>query len=220
MSVSGQTAQSDHIKDLISNGVPLIFFDRICEDVETAKITTNDFESGYKATEHLIQQGCTKIAFLTISTSLSISNKRLGGYLQAHEDHKVKTSKKQIVLCTDDAKKNYTLVKKLLQLKERPDGIVASVEKLTTPVYKACVDLKLKIPEDVKIICFSNLESASILNPSLTTITQPAFEIGKTAAALLFNSLEKTNLNLTKESLVIPSSLIIRNSTVTNKKTK
>ncbi len=220
MSVSGQTAQSDHINDLISNGVPLIFFDRVCEDVEAAKITTNDFESGYKATEHLIQQGCTKIVFLTISASLSISNKRLEGYLQAHEDHKVKTGKKQIVLCTDDAKKNYTLVKKLLQLKERPDGIVASVEKLTTPVYKACVDLKLRIPEDVKIVCFSNLETASILNPSLTTITQPAFEMGKTAATLLFNSLEKTNLNLTKESLVIPSSLIIRNSTVNDKKTK
>src|SRR5687767_4367268 len=96
MSVSGKTAQSDHINDLISNGIPLIFFDRICEDVETAKITTNDFESGYKAAEHLIQQGCAKIAFLSISTSLSISNKRLEGYLLAHEDYKVKTGKKQI----------------------------------------------------------------------------------------------------------------------------
>lgn len=213
MSVSGETSQSDHINDLISNGVPLIFFDRICEDVETAKITTDDFESGYKAAEHLIQQGCEKIAFLSISNSLSISNKRLEGYLQAHTDYNLKAGKEQIVLCTNDAKQNYIVLKELLQQKIRPDGIVASVEKLTPPVYKVCLDLKLNIPNDVKVVCFSNLETASILNPSLTTITQPAFEMGKVAATLLFNSLEKTNFDLTNESLVIPSALVVRSST-------
>jgi LacI family transcriptional regulator len=213
MSVSRETSQSDHINDLISNGVPLVFFDRVCEDVETAKITTDDFESGYKTAEHLIQQGCDKIAFLSISKSLSISNKRLEGYLQAHADHKLKADKKYIVLCTNDAKQNYPLIKKLLQQKNKPNGIVASVEKLTTPVYKACADLKLKIPNDVKVVCFSNLETASILNPSLTTITQPAFEMGKTAATLLFKALEKKSFNLTKESLVIPSALVVRSST-------
>jgi len=213
MSVSKETTQSDHINDLISNGVQLIFFDRICEDVATAKITTDDFESGYKATKHLIDQGCSRIAFLSISDSLSISNKRLEGYLLALEDHQVKSDNDLVVLCTNDAKQNYELVKKLMVRKNRPDGIVASVEKLTTPVYKACADLNLKIPVDIKVVCFSNLETASILNPSLTTITQPAFEIGKTAATLLFNSLEKINADLTKESLVIPSELIVRNST-------
>lgn len=216
MSVSKETAQSDHINDLISNGVPLIFFDRICEDIETAKITTNDFESGYKATKHLIDQGCSKIAFLSISDSLSISNKRLEGYLLALEDHQVKADKDQIVLCTNDARQNYELVKKLLERKNKPDGIVASVEKLTTPVYKACADLNLKIPAAIKVVCFSNLETAAILNPSLTTITQPAFEMGKAAATLLFSSLEKTNADLAKECLVIPSELIVRNSTVTD----
>ncbi|HKO82254.1 MAG TPA: LacI family DNA-binding transcriptional regulator [Chitinophagaceae bacterium] len=214
MSVSKETAQSDHINDLMSNGVPLIFFDRICEDVETAKITTNDFESGYNATKHLIDQGCHKIAFLSISDSLSISNKRLEGYLLALKDHQLKEDKSQIILCTNDAKQNYELVKNLMERKTKPDGIVASVEKLTTPVYKACADLNLNIPADVKVVCFSNLETASILNPSLTTITQPAFEMGKTAASLLFNSLEKTNPDLAKDCLVIPSELIVRNSTV------
>ena len=213
MSVSRETSQSDHINDLISNGIPLIFFDRVCEDVETAKITTDDFAGGYKATKHLIQQGCDTIAFLGISKSLSISGKRMEGYLQALEDHHLKASKKHIVLCTNDAKKNYPLILKLLQRKNKPNGVVASVEKLTMPVYKACVALKLKIPKDVKIVCFSNLETASILNPSLTTITQPAYEMGKTAALLLLKALEKKNFDLTKESLVIPSVLEMRSST-------
>lgn len=213
MSISRETTQGDHIRDLISNGVPLIFFDRVFEDVETTQITTDDFESSYKATEHLLQQGCTKIAFLSISKSLSISNKRLEGYLQALTDHSVSLDEKYIIECTNDAKQNYQITKKLLEQKNRPNGIIASVEKLTSPVYQVCSELKIKIPNDLKIICFSNLETAAILNPSLTTITQPAFEMGKTAASLLFKSLKKTKLNLTKENIVIPSILIERDST-------
>jgi len=211
ISVSRETSQSDHINDLIANGVPLVFFDRVCDDVDTAKITTDDLESSYNATKHLIQQGCERIAFLSISNSLSISNKRLEGYLDAHADHKLKAGAP--VLCTNDAAKNYELIMKLLKQKNRPDGIVVSVEKLTTPVYRACEALKLRIPKDIRVICFSNLDTASILNPSLTTITQPAFEIGKAAALALFKALQKQNLNLTKESVVIPSSLVVRKST-------
>ncbi len=213
MSVSGETSQSDHVNDLISGGIPLIFFDRVCEEVETAKITTDDFESGYKATEHLIAQGCDKIAFLSISKSLLISNKRLEGYFQALSDQSLKAEKKNIILCGNNAKQNYTLIKNLLHQKRKPNGVVSSVEKLTTPLYKACVALKLKIPGDIKIVCFSNLETASILNPSLTTITQPAFEMGKIAATILFEALSKPGFNLEKESIVIPSNLVIRGST-------
>ncbi len=213
MSISGETSQSDHVNNLISSGIPLIFFDRVCEEVETTKITTDDFESGYKATEHLIQQGCSKIAFLSISKSLSINNKRLEGYFRALAHYNIKADKKNVILCSNKAKQNYALIKSLLQKKSRPNGVVASVEKLTTPLYKACVALKLKIPKDVKIVCFSNLETASILNPSLTTITQPAFEMGKTAATLLFKALAKANFNLKGESLVMPSTLVVRNST-------
>lgn len=213
LSVSRETSQTDHIKELISNGIPLVFFDRACEEVETAKITTDDFESGYKAAGHLIQQGCTKIAFLGISKSLSISNKRLQGYLKALKDYKIKNNPKHVLLCTNEATQNHLLIKNLLQQTNGPDGIVASVEKLTTSVYEVCAALKMKIPGDVKVVCFSNLETASILNPSLTTITQPAFEMGKTAASVLFKTLEKKHLNLANESLVIPSALIVRGST-------
>ena len=213
MSVSMETMQSDHITDLISKGLPLIFFDRVCEDVETSKITTDDLESGYKATEHLIQQGCRKIAFMGISKNLSISNKRLEGYLQALGKYKINSNEKFILQCTNDARQNCQLTKKLLQQKNRPDGIVASVEKLTPPVYQVCSDLKIIIPKDLKLICFSNLETAAILNPSLTTMTQPAFEIGKAAALLLLKSLDKPNGSLVKEKIVIPSFLIARDST-------
>lgn len=213
LSVSSETTQCNHINDLIANGLPLVFFDRACEDVNTAKITTDDFESGYKATTHLIQQGCDQIAFLSISNSLSISNKRLEGYQQALSDHQLKANPSYVVHCTNDADQNSSTIKNLLQLKNRPNGIVASVEKLTTPVYMACEALNLKIPQDIKLVCFSNLETAAILNPSLTTITQPAFEMGKVAATLLFKALENNSFSLAKEDMMIPSTLVVRKST-------
>ncbi len=102
----------------------------------------------------------------------------------------------------------------LLKKKNRPDGIIASVEKLTTPIYLACKDLALTIPDKIKVISFTNLQAALILSPTLTTVTQPAFEMGKSAATILFKALEKSNFNLSKENLVIPSTLITRDSTL------
>lgn len=213
LSVSRETKQCNHINDLIENGLPLVFFDRACDDVKTAKITTDDFKSGYEATVHLIAQGCKRITFLSISDSLSISNKRLEGYLQALVDHKIEMDDRQIVQCSNNADENYLSIKKLLQQKNKPDGIVASVEKLTTPVYMACQALALNVPQDLKVVCFSNLETAAILNPSLTTITQPAFEMGKAAATILFKALGNPNFSIVKEDIIIPSTLVIRGST-------
>ena len=118
-----------------------------------------------------------------------------------------------MVMCSNDAEKDKALIKKLLQAKSHPDGIIATVEKLTTPIYTCCEELKLSIPDDVKVISFSNLATAPILNPSLTTITQPAFEIGKAASTILFKALSKPLVNVKKESMIIKSSLVVRKST-------
>ena len=212
ISVSGETVNSDHIKEVIAAGMPLVFFDRVCEDVETAKIITDDFESSYNATCHLIKAGCKRISYLSTSSALSINNKRMEGYMQALKDNGVKKFMENIVSCASDSEGNYKIIYDLLKKKNRPDGLIASVEKLTTPVYLACDQLDLSIPGNVKVISFTNLQAALILTPTLTTVTQPAFEMGKTAATVLFKSLEKRNYNLNKEITVIPSVLTIRNS--------
>jgi LacI family transcriptional regulator len=213
MSITSETVQTHHIQELIAKEIPLVFFDRVCEEIETAKITTDDFKSSYQATQHLIERGCKKIALLSVSKSLSISNLRMEGYRKALSDYAISFSESDMVLCTHDEEHNLVLIKELMQNKARPDGMIATVEKLTTSIYLACHELGLSIPQDVKVVGFSNLQSALILNPSLTTITQPAFEMGKAAASLLFKALGKKPFHLKTESLVIPSSLHIRNST-------
>ena len=214
MSVTVETDAVQQMEDLNTNEVPLVFFDRVCEEIDTAKVTTDDYESSYKATCHLIDCGCRRIALLSVSNSLSISSKRAEGFRQAMADNKVKTNLSDIILCSNDERKNYTLIKKLLSRKQKPDGIIATVEKFTTNIYLVCQLLKINIPGDLKVVCFSNLPTAAILNPPLTTITQPAFEMGKAAATILFKALEKRNFSINKESIVIPSMLVVRKSTM------
>lgn len=212
MSIAMKTKSYDHIKAL-HKAVPLVFFDRVCEEIDTAKITTNDFECGYQATQHLIERGCKKIAILSISESLSISNKRLQGYQQALLDYQIPFYPGSIINYNEGLTENYQLLKEVLENKDRPDGILATVSKMTTEIYLVCKELGLKIPEDLKIICFSNDSTAAILNPSLTTITHPAFEMGKLAATILFKALKRKYPVSTEESAVIPSQLFIRDST-------
>jgi LacI family transcriptional regulator len=215
MSLSGGQDDYSHIDELKSKGIPLVFFDRVYQNADTAKVTTNDFESGYKATQHLIEQGCRKIGHLYFSKNLSIAEQRMKGYLQALKDQNIRPDKKLIAVCGNDLNQNKKLIRSLL-MKAKPDGIFSSFEKLAILTYHICVELKLSIPKDLKIVSFSNLETASLLNPSLTTITQPAFEIGEMAASVLFKALEKKTVNIPNQHIMINSVLSKRRSSEKN----
>ncbi|OCX52277.1 LacI family transcriptional regulator [Mucilaginibacter sp. PPCGB 2223] len=212
MSVTVETDSFGHIHEF-NRHLPVVFFDRVCPEIDTAKITTDDFECGYKATQHLIEAGCHKIVLLSISNSLSIISERTKGFKKAIAEYNLNEDDCRIVNCTEDPQHNYELIKEMMQSDNRPDGILATVEKLTTEIYLACQHLNINIPGQVKVVCFSNQPSAIILTPSLTTITQPAFEMGKVAATTLLKLLKNNTLRLKDECTVIPSKLIIRNST-------
>ncbi len=213
MSVASETNDSKHIIELQETGVPVVFFDRVCEDVATAKITTDDFESCYKATQHLIDNGCKRIIVLSISKHLSISNQRVEGYKKALLDNDIVFNESNIVLCGTQSEFNQDIVKSIMQQAIKPDGIIATVEELIPNIYSVCNELNLSIPDAVKVVSFTNLQSVNIFNPSLTTITQPAFEMGRAAASVLFKALTFPELRLEDESAVLPSVLYKRQST-------
>ncbi|MBN9295613.1 MAG: LacI family DNA-binding transcriptional regulator [Filimonas sp.] len=213
MSVSNETNDIQHIHALKQKNIPIVFFDRVCDNVDTTKVTTDDFESAFKGTEHLIEQGCKNIAFFSVPSFVSIGNKRMLGYEEALKMHKLKVNPNYVVYDTNNAEENLKQVKRVLSGKKRPDGVFASVEKLAITTYHACNELGIQIPKDIKVISFSNLNTASLLNPSLTTITQPAYDIGKRAATILFRSLDKKNATIMNEKVTIAATLIPRDST-------
>jgi len=211
ISISEQTTSTAHLEEL--KEMPLVFFDRVVEHIDAPKVTTDDKNSGFIATDHLIKNGCKRIAFLSISQNLSISKKRMSGYLEALKKNKIERDNSLMLTCTGNDKKNGNFIRKLLKRKNRPDGIFASVEKLAISTYEICEELKLKIPRDIKVICFSNSQTAAFLNPSLTTITQPAYEMGREAATILFKLVEKKRHHFLSENTMLNSKLIVRNST-------
>ncbi|MEP7280152.1 MAG: LacI family DNA-binding transcriptional regulator [Bacteroidota bacterium] len=212
ISVSSTTTDYVHLHKLEENGLPIVFFDRVCETFDTVRVTTDDYESSYLATRHLFEQGCKRPAHLAMSTNISIGNNRMKGYLQAIADQGMGEEDALVINCVNDEKRDLVLTRDLLQ-DQKPDGIFAAVEQYALNAYEACGELDLDIPRDVKIICFSNLKTAALLNPSLTTITQPAFAIGKEAASVMFKALEKKHFQLKDETIVIKSVLVPRQST-------
>lgn len=215
MSVSSQTSDVSHLEKLYQRDLPIIFFDRVCSDIPTTKFITNDYESAYEGTKHLIQQGCQKIAFLMLAKELSITKERYRGYLDALKEAGMQPEPTFSLHCCRSDEENIQLITELLKSENRPDGILSSVEKLALATYHAVKKTKLSIPDDLKIITFSNMSSAGLLSPSLSTITQPALTIGQECAKLLIKKLTKPRHNELKDQvIVIPSKLTIRESTM------
>ena len=212
LSVCGEGGSITHLQQFVSGNIPLVFFDRVCREVKAATVTTNDFESGMLATQHLLENGCRHIAYLSISDGLAIMNERMQGYQQAMDLWSSKGTRSKILHCPADPQDTCNALQKLLIAPDKLEGIVASAEKLITPVYQCCQAVGVKIPEQLKVVSFSNLATAPILKPALTTITQPAFEMGKAAAELLFKALARKNFAIQDVHKVVPSQLVVRAS--------
>lgn len=209
LSITDENNDNGHLEQLNKNGIPLVLFDRVSEGMENVKVTSDNYESAIIATKHLIDTGCKKIAYLKAYRNIPVGTIRMDGYLEALKKY-AKQHEPLVLECANDNDEAFSAILQML-LTEKPDGIFASVEKLAVVCYRVCEQIKLRIPEDIKIISFSNLQTAALLNPSLTTITQPAFEIGETAARELLRIIKKKGS--TKDNVVLKSRLIERRST-------
>jgi len=210
MSVSGEANDHSYMNKLQEKHIPLVFFDRVYDDIHTAKVTTNDYASSFEATMHLVEAGCKNIAFLVTNKQLSIGKMRMQGYLDALKHSGLPFRDELIVDCSNDDTQNYSILThafKTLTI----DGVFASVERLAFSTYYVCADLQISIPGQVKVISFSSLEIAPLLNPSLTTITQPAYDMGVQAANLLFKMFAQDGP--VNDQIVLSSKIITRNST-------
>lgn len=213
MSVSSETIDIAHLEELHDQELPIVFFDRVCESLATTKVTNEDYQSGYIAAEHLIKQGCSRIAYLAFSEQLSISKNRMQGYKDALLAHSISPDPSLIVTCSNNREENDRLIRELLHSPNPADGVFASVESLALATYKVCRESGLRIPDDVKVIGFSNLDSADLLDPPLTVIRQDAYQIGKEAATVMFKALNQVGYTLKDEKISLQSELIPRRST-------
>lgn len=212
MSATGEGKDSAHIQKLMQLSIPIVFFDRIYEDIDVPKVITNDYQISYEATTDLVNRGCKKPVFLVIDADRSIGNIRKKGYVDALKAAGFKNDAIRILECDNDREISYDIIRNFI-LEVKPDAIVTAVERLAVVTYRVCINEKISIPKQLKVIGFSSLEIADLLNPALSTITQPAFEMGRKAAQQLFVAMKSTKNNFLDEPIVLNSSIIHRKST-------
>lgn len=210
-SLAKHTTNYDHYRDIMDSEIPLVFFDRICPDLRTDRVVVDDYAGALAAVEYLIKTGCRRIAFYTSPMHLEISKNRKNGYMDALRNHNIPVDESLITVCdTRDAA--IELTPEFLNRADRPDGFFATNDHCATGILYACKMAKLKVPDDISIMGFSDGELAKACDPMLSTVEQHGFEMGKHAAKLLIDKINGVSRGQYTNK-IIKTNLIIRGTT-------
>ena len=209
ISMSKETTDFTHFDKLDQYGIPVVFFDRV-PDLPVNKVIFDDFQGAFDAVNHLIEQGCKKIAHLSASAHLDIGRLRIAGYKAALAKHGIPFNSDLVVKC-DTFEEAIPITENLIQTHTGLDGIFAVNDLTGIGATKAVRQSGLHVPEDVKVIGFTNEISSAVCAPSLSTVDQRGTEMGEEACKLLMESIDKDQPPQTK---VVKANLILRKSTI------
>jgi LacI family transcriptional regulator/LacI family repressor for deo operon, udp, cdd, tsx, nupC, and nupG len=216
VSVSRETRNFDHFKIFQRKGIPIVFFNRVCDEMQVPKVVVDDYEGAFRAVEHLIGAGKRRIAHLAGPDSLLISRKRLGGYRDALGKHGLPIAEELIITYDLTAEKARIYVKHLLDLAEPPDALFAINDPTAIEAMHVIKAKGLRIPEDIAVVGFSNDYASALIEPGLTTVAQPMREIGKTAVEMLLDQMDREVTDWKATVRVLKTELIIRASSRTS----
>jgi len=214
ISLSKETRNFDHLQNVLDHGVPLVLFDRICDEIDTDKVTVDDYQGAYGAVCHLIRTGCRRIVHLSGPPGLPIADLRRAGYVDALKDNNLKINRDLIIYC-DNFKQATIRTKQLMNLPDRPDAFFTVNEFTATGVIKSLYEMRIKIPDEVSVFGFSNGLITQVINPAISTVDQHGYQIGQTSVQLLLDRLMDSQANRPFIHQVIKTELIIRESTRT-----
>lgn len=189
VSLSSETQNLDHFKRIQKKETPLVIFDRDCPDIEASKVMLDNELGGCLATKHLIEGGCERIAFLGAQKGLAISIGREKGYRKALKEAGIPYRPELIIHGEFDKDDAYIRTMEELRKSQKPDGIFAVSDRLAIGAYMAIKDKGLRMPEDIALVGFNDEPITSLLFPSISSVSQPAFEMGKMAARLFIEQL-------------------------------
>jgi DNA-binding LacI/PurR family transcriptional regulator len=216
ISISSETCDFSHLTELTQRGMPIVCFDRVVEGISCPKVTVDNAKGAYDATSHLIASGFKRIAFLANAEFLSITKARQAGYRKALEDHALPFDPANVQYCPQGGMRYDEVeaaVQALLSQTRKPDAIFASSDKLTTNCLRYFKKQLIWVPDDMGIIGFSNLDLTDLIDPPLSVVHQPAFEMGRVAAELLIRNIESKRPE-TYEDRVLPTEVLVRESSL------
>lgn len=212
ISLSRETDSYEHLQTLLDKRIPVVLFDRVAESVHANKVIVDDRDGASKATEYLVQTGCKNIAYIGGPEHLYISNQRLKGYTDALQRNAIPIDDDFIFHCHDLNSDVIAATDKLLSGSKKPDAILCLNDPVAVQVMQILKQRNIRIPDDISIIGFTNEPVSQFIEPSLTTVSQPADEIGRVAASLFLEQMQDKD-DLEPVTKTLPTELLIRNST-------
>lgn len=211
-SVSKSTTDFSHFKDIMEANIPLVFFDRICPELKTDRVITDDYNGAFTAVEHLIKVGCKRIAFCSAPSNMEISKNRQNGYTDALRTYSLPIDNDLIFEC-DTREKAMKLIPDVLAKENRPDGFFAINDDTASGIIYAIKHYGLSVPEDISVCGFGDGVIARTCDPALTTVEQNGYDMGVKACTLLLNRIKNGNCMKEVNHSVIRTNLVIREST-------
>lgn len=213
VSISKETSNFDHLVNLQESGIPLVFFDRIAPDINADQVIINDLEAAYRATRHMIETGCKRIAHFAGPQTLIIGRDRLQGYMNALNEAGIPIDQR-LIIEADTFERARVAVIEMLDAGIVPDGVFA-VNDLTAIGAMQTIQKKgFKIPEEISIVGFSDGRFSGITDPNLSSVDQHGYEMGITAAEILFRRILSNEEEYIPEIKILTADLIVRGSSV------
>lgn len=212
VSISQETTSYDHLKMVTHQGIPLVLFDRVADHFESGKVIVDDFAGAYGAVTHLIDRGRRRIAHIGGTATMYVSRKRRQGYETALRDHNLVIRPEYCISGGYHEEDGWAATEKLLALPEPPDAIFTINDPVAIGAFQCLEAHGVPIPEKMALVGYSNNPNTALVRPRLTTVNQPAFEIGRRAAQLLLHKLAGGAGQDPCETIILPTELIIRES--------
>ena len=212
VSQAKDTKRYDHFERLMDAGVPLVFYDRICTGVNASRVVVDDYMGAYNAVSHLIETGCTRIAFYGSAPTLEISKNRFNGYKDALLKNGLHYDESLTRICDNRADAEM-ITPELLKTDAPPNGFFAVNDDTAIGILYTAKRMGFRVPEDVSICGFTNGQRAIACDPMLTTVEQRGVKVGEEAADILIDQVEGRIPRDKTERRIVRTRLVVRGTT-------
>jgi LacI family transcriptional regulator len=217
VSLAYDTDSLAHFEPFTKKKIPLIFFDRTADKTEGTCIQINNLGAAYEATTHLISQGYTRIVHITATPKRNVYIDRLQGYKQALADQRIAFRKDYVIVGNLSQEAGAEAAARILEMKPRPDAVFVANDNCAVGCMTALKQAGIRIPEDIAFVGFNNDPVSTVIEPNLTTVNYPGYEMGQISARNLIDHLNGASSIHSTNTIILRSELMIRESSVRRK---
>ncbi len=217
LSLSNESNDDDHLKEIIRRDVPFVMFDKISKLINCSKVIINDQKAAFNATEHLIGKGCKRIAHIRGPVNPQNAIDRFLGYKKALEKHNILFDKSLVYTCKgSEFEEGYDFAKQIITEHNDIDGIFCVTDIVAIGAINYLNEINISIPKQIKVIGFSNWFMGQVITPKLSTIDQPGYDMGVESFNLLLEEMNcrRETKPFTPRTIELPTKIIERESTL------